>query len=65
MKRTTAILLALLAVLHDRWGGYGALIWILVGLSGLSVLFMLTAWRRRAIAQMFTTDKRRYTFEKG
>ncbi len=53
---TTAIVLALLAVLRDRWGGYTGLVWILVILSTLSVLSMLTAWTRRYAQSRSTAD---------
>ena len=43
----TAIILGLLAVLRDRWGGYAGLIWVLVIISTLSVLCMMAAWTRR------------------
>ena len=46
---TTAIVLALLAILRDRWGSYAQLIWVLVVLSALSVICMITAWKRREI----------------
>lgn len=46
---TTAIVLAALAILRDRWGSYTQLIWVLVALSMLSVICMITAWVRREI----------------
>ena len=46
---TTAIILTVLAILRDRWGSYAELIWVLVGLSALSVICMITAWKRREI----------------
>ncbi len=46
---TTAIILTVLAILRDRWGSYTGLIWVLATLSMLSVICMVTAWKRRAI----------------
>ncbi len=45
---TTAIVLGLLAVLRDRWGGYPGLIWVVAVFSAISAACMLTAWRRRS-----------------
>lgn len=46
---STAVVLALLAILRDRWGSYAGLIWVLVVLSALSVVCMIAAWVRREI----------------
>jgi MFS family permease len=43
---TTALVLTILAMLRDRWGSYTGLVWLLVLLSTLSVICMITAWKR-------------------
>lgn len=54
---TTAILLGLLAVLRDRWGGYTGLVWVVVAISALSVFCMMTAWVRRAALPASRADE--------
>jgi len=53
---TTAIILTVLAILRDRWGSYTELVWVLVILSTLSVICMITAWKRREIPSRITPE---------
>ncbi len=53
---TTAIVLALLAILRDRWGSYSGLIWVLAVLSACSVVCMIGAWARREVPAHIRQD---------
>jgi MFS family permease len=46
---STAVILALLAVLRDSWGGYARLTWVVMMIAALSAACMLVAWGRRQI----------------
>jgi len=46
---STAVILAVLAVMRDYWGGYAQLTWVVTMIAALSAVCMLVAWGRRQI----------------